>query len=168
MCKNDTSSQEPGLRKAGWDTTLKYDVVLVAGLGTLWNEVGYNDTITRPSSRRRKREGNAMCKNDSSSQGPRVGIEGWDTTLKYDAVLVAGLDGARQLGVEPMMTAAELSDPNVDHLAIMAFLSKFVHVTPPTPNPEKLTLNCSLQDVKLGNEVSMMDMDHLGGGEPNF
>lgn len=51
------------------------------------------------------------------------------------------------------MTAAELSDPNIDHLAVMALLSKFVHITPPTPNPEKLTLNCILQAVKQGAEV---------------
>ena len=70
-------------------------------------------------------------------------------------VFPAGLNGARGLGVEPMMTAAELSDPNIDHLAVMALLSKFVHLTPPTPNPEKLTLNCSLQDVKQGAEVTI-------------
>ena len=43
------------------------------------------------------------------------------------------------------MTAAELSDPNIDHLAVMALLSKFVHITPPTPNPHCIVLLLALQ-----------------------
>ncbi|KAK7089925.1 filamin-A-like isoform X2 [Littorina saxatilis] len=81
-------------------------------------------------------------------------IPGWPNLDRSDKQgnCQKGLDGAKSLGVTSALTATELMDPHVDHLAIMAILSSLMKVTPPTEGSEKLTLNCTLDDVKQGTE----------------
>ncbi|KAL8618839.1 hypothetical protein ACOMHN_000846 [Nucella lapillus] len=81
-------------------------------------------------------------------------IPGWPNLERSDKLgnCQKGLDGAKTLGLAPVLTAPELSDPSVDHLALMALLSKFMHITPPLPSPERLSLDCRLDSVKMGVE----------------
>ncbi|XP_076454287.1 filamin-A-like [Babylonia areolata] len=81
-------------------------------------------------------------------------IPGWPDLDRSDKLgnCQKGLDGVATLGIVPHLTAGELSDPSVDHLAVMALLGKFMHIIPPLPAPEKVTLNCPLDSVKQGTE----------------
>nr|KAG5708293.1 hypothetical protein BaRGS_021227 [Batillaria attramentaria] len=82
-------------------------------------------------------------------------VPGWPNIDRADKLnnCQKGMDAGKELGVQPVMTAAELSDPHVDHLAVMAYLSKFRNIKPPRRNAEKLTVNCNLVDVKQGSEA---------------
>ncbi len=66
----------------------------------------------------------------------------------------SGIDAAKLLGVDPLLTAAELTDPNIDQLALMAYISKFQKVTPRKAKAEKLVLNCTLSRIKEDTAVS--------------
>ena len=68
-----------------------------------------------------------------------------------------GLDGAKSLGVEPLMTAKEMTDVNVDHLTLMTYISKFQCVTPRKSKDEKLIIRAKLDSLKAGDEVSFQE-----------
>ncbi|XP_012941870.1 filamin-B isoform X2 [Aplysia californica] len=65
-----------------------------------------------------------------------------------------GIDSAKGLGIEPILTASELADPGVDHLAIMAYLSKFQAIKPRKPKSERLELMCTVSSVTTGEMVN--------------
>ncbi|KAK6962673.1 filamin-A [Biomphalaria glabrata] len=80
-------------------------------------------------------------------------VPGWPNLNRNDhlANCQLGIDCAKKLGIDPILTAAEMSDPNVDHLTVMAYISKFQTVTPRKSKAEKITLDCDLRDVTVGN-----------------
>ena len=64
------------------------------------------------------------------------------------------MDGGKTLGVEPTLTAQDMADPEVDHLAIMAYLSKFRKITPKKPKAEKLVIKSTLKKIPEGSQVT--------------
>ena len=45
------------------------------------------------------------------------------------------MDEAVNIGVEPVISAKEMADLNVDHIGIMAYAATFQALDPPTPAP---------------------------------
>ena len=68
--------------------------------------------------------------------------------------LLIGIDGGKSLGVEPLMSAKEMSDDHVDHLSLMAYISKFQSVTPRKNKDEKLLIRAKLDNLKASEEVN--------------
>ncbi|XP_041356367.1 filamin-A-like [Gigantopelta aegis] len=83
-------------------------------------------------------------------------VPGWPDIDKNDHVGTCqkGIDGGKTLGVEPTLTAQDMADPEVDHLAIMAYLSKFRKITPKKSKAEKLVIKCTLNRVREGNQTT--------------
>ncbi|CAL1538126.1 unnamed protein product [Lymnaea stagnalis] len=67
-----------------------------------------------------------------------------------------GIDCAKKLGVEPLLSASELTDPHVDHLSVMAYISKFQKITPRKDKSEKVELECHLHEVIVGHQASFI------------
>lgn len=63
------------------------------------------------------------------------------------------INGGKQLGVEPTMTAKEMSDSNLDHLSMMAYLAKLQHITPLKTDAEKFTIATELNEAVMGKQV---------------
>ena len=64
-----------------------------------------------------------------TSYGGRV--EGWPNDVnrdEWEKLTQRGIDAARRLGVEPVIPAKEMSDPDVDHLGVMAYAAWFEHL----------------------------------------
>lgn len=83
-------------------------------------------------------------------------VSGWPNIDRKNhlATCQLGLDSANLLGVEPTLTAAELADPNLDHLSLMAYLSKFRAIKPVKNNTERLVLDCYLLGVRAGKQAT--------------
>lgn len=82
-------------------------------------------------------------------------VDGWpnlDRAQKVDNCQ-KGIDGAKALGVEPLLTAKELADPNVDHLTIMTYLSKFRAIQPRKSKEDKLQIKFNFDNVKTGSQT---------------
>lgn len=62
-----------------------------------------------------------------------------------------GIQGATELGVEPLLSAKELMDPSVDHLSIMSYLSKFESVQPRKSTAERLQIRFNFDNIKTGS-----------------
>lgn len=68
----------------------------------------------------------------------------------------AALDGARALGIEPILSARELADPEVDHIGIMAYVAYFLKFKPVRTAAEKVIFSSLPQNVSVGQEVSLI------------
>lgn len=81
-------------------------------------------------------------------------IPGWPNLdrSKKEENCKKGIDGAKDLGVEPTLSAKELMDPNVDHLTVMSYLSKFESVQPRKTNAEKLQIRFNFDNIKTGSK----------------
>ena len=68
----------------------------------------------------------------------------------------SGVDGARQLGIEPIFSAKEMADPEVEHLGIMAYAAYFRKYKPVKIVQAKPTLNGNFDDVYVRQEVRVV------------
>ncbi|XP_071084444.1 filamin-C-like [Haliotis cracherodii] len=101
------------------------------------NAPGYVATIDCVQKRIRNRtitnfttdwhDGRALCELVKVSGGP---IPGWPE-LRGPSVqtLQQGIEGGRDLGVEPLLTAEEIREENQEHLGIMAYTAQFLPFT---------------------------------------
>ena len=99
------------------------------------------------------------------------------------------MNSAKTLGVEPVISAREMADPEVDHLGVMAYAAWFEHLKPrgsisvpvvvPTPPPspvrapsppppppvtppsEKISLLTEETQTKTNNTVSRLYVTYL-------
>lgn len=56
-----------------------------------------------------------------------------------------GIDGATQLGVEPLLTASDIAEEDQEHIGIMAYAAKFLYLKPE---------NSTIQSTSATNGVS--------------
>ncbi|XP_064615046.1 filamin-A-like isoform X2 [Liolophura sinensis] len=87
-------------------------------------------------------------------------IPGWPDIDKTDHLsnCQKGIDAGKSLGVQPVLTAAEMSDPAVDHLSMMAYINSFRNVKPLRKKEEKLAIRTDVTDVKVG-QTAMLHLD---------
>ena len=69
---------------------------------------------------------------------------------------VTGIDAAKELGIEPMITAKEMADPTLDHLSLMSYLSKFEHIKPRKGKAEWIQIRFNFDNIKTGNHVGLI------------
>ena len=55
--------------------------------------------------------------------------------------------------MDPLLSAQEMTDPHVDHLTLMTYISKFQNVTARKSKDEKLIIRAKLDSIKIGDEV---------------
>ncbi|KAJ8309855.1 hypothetical protein KUTeg_011720 [Tegillarca granosa] len=67
---------------------------------------------------------------------------------------LGGIDGAKTLGVEPVLTAKEMADPEVDHIGIMAYAAYFSSFKPAKSSAEKVVFTTQPRDVYVNMESS--------------
>ncbi|XP_048246435.1 filamin-C-like isoform X1 [Haliotis rufescens] len=64
----------------------------------------------------------------------------------------SGIDCGRRLGVEPILSAKEMSDPEVEHLGIMAYAAYFTHLKPVKSLADKAIIDGNFSNVYVGQE----------------
>ncbi|XP_021372144.1 filamin-B-like isoform X3 [Mizuhopecten yessoensis] len=67
--------------------------------------------------------------------------------------LQQGIDAARRLGVEPILTAKEMCDPEVDHIGIMAYAAYFGNFKPVRTAAEKVVMEAGPRNVFIEQEA---------------
>lgn len=64
-----------------------------------------------------------------------------------------GIDGAKKLGIEPIFSAKEMADPEVEHLGIMAYAAYFRQFKPVKIVQNKATMDGQFNDIRVRQEV---------------
>ena len=67
---------------------------------------------------------------------------------------ISGIQAGKSLGVEPILTAKEMCDPEVDHIGIMAYAAYFSRFKPVRSAAEKVVLNTQPKNCYIGISVS--------------
>ncbi|XP_076311299.1 filamin-B-like isoform X3 [Tachypleus tridentatus] len=62
------------------------------------------------------------------------GRSAWEENLKF------GINGGKYLGVEPLLTAKEMADPEVEYLGTMAYISRFQWIRPRKRLSERINI----------------------------
>lgn len=85
-----------------------------------------------------------------------IQIEGYPNLdrSKREANCQKGLNACRKLKVEAYVSAKELSDPEVDSIAVMATVAQFKHAKPARPVSEKIKIYL-LDSTGSGNSISV-------------
>ena len=84
------------------------------------------------------------------------GFPNLDRTKK-DQNCQLGVDGCRQLKIEPYVTAKELSDPDVECIAVMATLVQFKYTKPLKKESEQAKVNLnSKNNAIVGKQVFLI------------
>ncbi|XP_078312683.1 filamin-A-like isoform X1 [Crassostrea virginica] len=65
-----------------------------------------------------------------------------------------GIQAGKSLGVEPILTAKEMCDPEVDHIGIMAYAAYFSRFKPVRSAAEKVVLNTQPKNCYIGISTS--------------
>ncbi|XP_060074083.1 filamin-A-like [Ylistrum balloti] len=83
-------------------------------------------------------------------------IEGWpDLDLSdHECNWQKALDGGKELGVEPLLKASEMSDPSLDHLTMMTYVARFQRVTPSKSDKDKVKVTASFNNIRTGIQAS--------------
>ena len=69
----------------------------------------------------------------------------------FSMKLFSGLQVGRQLGIEPIISADEMADPDVEHLAVMAYVAAYSMLDNLKVNPAKFVGN--MNNVVCGIQV---------------
>lgn len=72
-------------------------------------------------------------------------------------IFFKGLEAAQRLGVNPILTAKEMCDPEVDHIGIMAYAAYFKDFKPTKTPAERVVLSSPPKNVYVGLEVCMSE-----------
>ncbi|RUS75786.1 hypothetical protein EGW08_016447, partial [Elysia chlorotica] len=95
-------------------------------------------------------DGQLLCTLVKCVGGDVVGWPSMHTDSERN--LQNGVDGARALGIEPIFSAKEMSDPEVEHLGIMAYAAYFRKYKPVRIVAAKPTLSGNFDDVYVRQE----------------
>ena len=69
-------------------------------------------------------------------------------------MIFLGIDGGRKLGVEPVLAAADLARPDVEHLGSMAYIAYYQWVQARDCVTEAISVKCDVDNVRVNNPVS--------------
>ncbi|CAG5127218.1 unnamed protein product, partial [Candidula unifasciata] len=80
-------------------------------------------------------------------------VAGWPNfSQDPEQNLQHGIDGARKLGIEPIFTAKEMADPEVEHLGIMAYAAYFRKFKPVRIVQNKASMEGQFNDIHVRQE----------------
>ncbi|XP_062567856.1 filamin-C-like isoform X1 [Saccostrea cucullata] len=78
-------------------------------------------------------------------------IPGWpNLNGSHVEVQQLGIDAAKRMGVEPILTAKEMCDPEVDHIGIMAYAAYFSRFKPFRAPAEKVVMDVQPKNCYIG------------------
>ncbi len=87
-------------------------------------------------------------------------IPGYRDLETYPDHWVSNLDvalrGGKKLGVDPVMEARDMANPNVEYLGVMAWAAQFQWIQGKTSPAEALEISCSANKMRVGDEVRRM------------
>ncbi|XP_023932624.1 filamin-A-like [Lingula anatina] len=91
-------------------------------------------------------DGSVLCKIVTAAGGQVPGGDDDSVTLTQK-----GIDAAKRLGVEPVLKAEEMTDPEVEHLGVMAYAARLSELKPVAMNnDEKVTIKTDLKLACVG------------------
>ncbi|KAH9509018.1 hypothetical protein Btru_048614 [Bulinus truncatus] len=95
-------------------------------------------------------DGHLLCNLVKSVGGD---VPGWPhLTQDHVTNLQTGIDAAKRLGIDPIFSAKEMADPEVEHLGIMAYAAHFRHLKPVKIVKNKATMDANLNNVYVKQE----------------
>jgi len=68
-------------------------------------------------------------------------------------IRVTGIKGGERLGVEPVLKAVDMADPNVEHLGVMAYAAYYQWVTPRMKPKDRLKVTPDSKTVRVNQQV---------------
>ncbi|ROT70240.1 Filamin-A [Penaeus vannamei] len=77
--------------------------------------------------------------------------DSWESNLQL------GIDGGRKLGVEPVLSAGEMSRPDVESLANMGYIAYYQWVRPRQSPADSMSVKCDLDNVRVNNPIRELD-----------
>ncbi|XP_043285268.1 filamin-B [Venturia canescens] len=87
-------------------------------------------------------DGRALCSIVRNLGGPVPTYDKLDTKpSSWENNLQMGIDGAKKLGVEPILKAKDMADQNVEHLGVMAYAAHFQWVKPRPQASEQIAVH---------------------------
>ncbi|KAK0179966.1 hypothetical protein PV327_005658 [Microctonus hyperodae] len=87
-------------------------------------------------------DGRALCSIVRNIGGPAPTYDKINTDPSYwESNIQQGIDGAKKLGVEPILKAKDMADQNVEHLGVMAYAAHFQWVKPRPQASEQLAVH---------------------------
>lgn len=69
--------------------------------------------------------------------------------------VISGIYGGERLGVEPVLKAVDMADPNVEHLGVMAYAAYFQWVRARPKPGDRLRVTPEGKTVRVHNPVSV-------------
>ncbi|XP_070173160.1 filamin-A-like isoform X2 [Littorina saxatilis] len=108
-------------------------------------------------------DGRLLCNLVKSVGGD---IPGWPN-LSNNPVenLKMGLEGGKNLGIEPIFPAEEMADPEVEHLGVMAYAAYYTKLKPVRLTKNAASFDGNMDSVYVGQEKTFQI--HLEDGSPN-
>ncbi|XP_066943284.1 filamin-A isoform X1 [Macrobrachium rosenbergii] len=73
--------------------------------------------------------------------------QNWESNLQL------GIDGGKKLGVEPVLSAADMARPDVEYLGNMGYIAYYQWVRPRECPSDSIAINCNLDNVRVNNPV---------------
>ncbi|KAL4220761.1 hypothetical protein ACF0H5_021155 [Mactra antiquata] len=111
-------------------------------------------------------DGQLLCKLVNSLGG---NVSGWPAMSDNPVEnMQRGIDGAKGLGVEPILAAKEMCDPEVDHIGIMAYAAYFMKFKPVRSASEKVVFAGLPNHTPVGQEASFsisLEDDDVSAGD---
>ena len=71
---------------------------------------------------------------------------------KWVSNLDSALNGARRIGVHPVMDARDMASPNVEYLGVMAWAAQFQWIKDRTAPGDKIEVSCGSSKARVGEE----------------
>ena len=71
------------------------------------------------------------------------------------SILLSGLDGGQRKGIEPIFSASEMADRDVEHLGIMAYAAYYTKMKPVKISSNPATFSGNLDNAYVGQEVRL-------------
>lgn len=90
--------------------------------------------------------------------GPAPTYDKINTDPSYwESNIQQGIDGAKKLGVEPILKAKDMADQNVEHLGVMAYAAHFQWVKPRPQASEQLAVHVESTSARVQQPVSLIE-----------
>ncbi|XP_063983805.1 filamin-C isoform X1 [Diachasmimorpha longicaudata] len=87
-------------------------------------------------------DGRALCSIVRNLGGPAPMYDKINPDpASWESNIQQGIDGAKKLGVEPILKAKDMADQNVEHLGVMAYAAHFQWVKPRPQASEQIAVN---------------------------
>lgn len=100
-------------------------------------------------------DGRAFCEIIKGLGGPAPAPETLNTHHSYwENNVKKAVDAGKRLGVQPVLSPKDMTNPDVEHLAIMAYAANLQWVTPRAPLSDSIAVHLESTSGRVGEPVS--------------